>query len=240
MIKKETLHPKNNVQDDIYPKTSTDQVEGLSTALALKANASDVETALALKANTNDVASALGYKADKSDTYTKEQVDNALALKQDKLIAGTGITIGEDGKTISATASDTPRYKHSVEFWYVENRSGWEITGKNVLIRFEIISTKETAFSNFADFLSELIKYKPNTGNAKFNGFANYVNGTTSTTGIVNYFQIFVSSDGTITFYIGWYTFSSGNNSIQPFTSLQISSHIYVGTFKDDVCPFGL
>ena len=38
-----------------------------------------------------------------TDVYTKSEVDTKLADKQDKLIAGSGITIAADGKTISAT-----------------------------------------------------------------------------------------------------------------------------------------
>ena len=47
------------------------------------------------------------------DYYTKAQTDTLLAAKQDKLIAGTNITIAADGKTISADGLVTLSYGSS-------------------------------------------------------------------------------------------------------------------------------
>lgn len=44
-----------------------------------------------------------GEKGDKGDTYDDSELRAELAKKQDKLIAGSGIVIASDGKTISAT-----------------------------------------------------------------------------------------------------------------------------------------
>jgi len=88
---------------DIAADLTTDsdtKVLAASQGVALKA----MVDAKADKSNTYtkaQVNSALALKADKSNTYTKAQVDEALAGKQDELVAGDNITI--EGNVISAT-----------------------------------------------------------------------------------------------------------------------------------------
>lgn len=48
---------------------------------------------------------AFSYVGAEGPYYTASETDTLLAEKQDKLIAGTGISIASDGKTISATAT---------------------------------------------------------------------------------------------------------------------------------------
>jgi hypothetical protein len=62
-----------------------------NTALALKANTTDVNTALALKANTTDVNTALALKANTAD------VNTALALKE--LLANKSVNVATDGSS---------------------------------------------------------------------------------------------------------------------------------------------
>lgn len=54
------------------------------------------------KAETDTLLNA---KADKATTYTKTEIDTALGDKQDKMVAGTGIDIASDNKTISVDAT---------------------------------------------------------------------------------------------------------------------------------------
>jgi hypothetical protein len=63
----------------------------VNTALALKANTTDVNTALALKANTTDVNTALALKANTAD------VNTALALKE--LLANKSVNVATDGSS---------------------------------------------------------------------------------------------------------------------------------------------
>lgn len=55
--------------------------EYVDTALALKANSSDVNTALALKADATDVDAALALKADASNVYSMSEADLMFAGK---------------------------------------------------------------------------------------------------------------------------------------------------------------
>lgn len=88
---------------DIATDLTTDsdtKVLAASQGVVLK----EMVDAKADKSNTYtkaQVNSALALKADKADTYTKAQVDGALAGKQDELVAGENITIV--GNVISAT-----------------------------------------------------------------------------------------------------------------------------------------
>lgn len=50
---------------------------------------------------------AFNYVGAEGPYYTASETDTLLSAKQDKLIAGTGISIASDGKTISATATST-------------------------------------------------------------------------------------------------------------------------------------
>lgn len=88
---------------DIATDLTTDsdtKVLAASQGVVLK----EMVDAKADKSNTYtkaQVNSALALKANKADTYTKAQVDGALAEKQDELVAGENITI--EGNVISAT-----------------------------------------------------------------------------------------------------------------------------------------
>lgn len=61
----------------------------------------------------NASTSSFDYIGEVGDYYTKAQTDTLLAAKQDKLIAGTNITIASDGKTISADGLVTLSYGNS-------------------------------------------------------------------------------------------------------------------------------
>ena len=94
--------------NEYYTKTEIDAKEqSVNASIALKANIEDVydkqtaDSTFATQVVVNeeiasrieairDVNTALGTKADKSDTYTKTQVDDALALKQDASTAFSG------------------------------------------------------------------------------------------------------------------------------------------------------
>lgn len=86
------LNTKANSSDtytksQVYTKTETD------TKLNDKANTSDVYTKTELDTKIN-------AKANTSDVYTKTELDTKLGTKQDKLTAGTNVTISNN--TISA------------------------------------------------------------------------------------------------------------------------------------------
>ena len=127
----------------------------VDTALATKANASDVYTkaqvdsALAPKADTSTVNAALALKADKSDTYTKAQVDSAVATKSTVSVAqdlSSGTKIGS--VTVDGVATDL----------YAPADSGSDVQVTPVLTTGTTIATitvngvsvdiKETDYSN--------------------------------------------------------------------------------------------
>lgn len=87
-----------NIITDLYTelsdKAETGCVEAISTKLGTKADASSVYT----KTCTDSLLSA---KANSADVYTKTCTDSLLSAKQDKLTAGSNITIV--GNVISAT-----------------------------------------------------------------------------------------------------------------------------------------
>lgn len=68
------------VYQEIAKKADTTTV---NSALSLKANSSDVYTKTQTYSKA-EVDSAVALKADQSSTYTKTQVDSALGLKADK------------------------------------------------------------------------------------------------------------------------------------------------------------
>jgi hypothetical protein len=78
---------------DAYTKTETD------SALALKANITDVNAALSAKANKTDVDRALSVKADKAE------VDSALALKADKTELTAGLKTKQNAIYLSNTVT---------------------------------------------------------------------------------------------------------------------------------------
>lgn len=63
------------------------EAKASTSALAAKANTSDVEAALALKANTTDVTSALAGKADTSHSHTFDSITSKPTT-----LSGYGIT----------------------------------------------------------------------------------------------------------------------------------------------------
>ena len=167
MIKKETLHPKNNVQDDIYPKTSTDQVEGLSDSLALKADKSttytktEVDSALELKADKSttytktEVDTALALKSDKSTTYTKTEVDSALALKQNSLVSGVNIkTINSNSLLGSGDILIPKTYCHNI---WVDIRKGDGSTFECELM-FTMLTSDSTAYTESSSIFNDEIQ----------------------------------------------------------------------------------
>ena len=98
---------------DVYTKTETD------TKLKAKANATDVynkteiDTKINTKANSTDVYTKtetdtkLNTKANSSDVYTKEETDTKMNAKQDKLTAGTNITISNNNISATGTTYST-------------------------------------------------------------------------------------------------------------------------------------
>ena len=69
-----------------------------------KANSADVPT----NTQFNSLAGEVANKADKTSVYTKQEVDNKVASKQDALTAGNGITITKsENKTIISSTSPT-------------------------------------------------------------------------------------------------------------------------------------
>ena len=83
------------------------------------------------------------YKWNGIDASTPWEVVGSFDSKQDKLTAGTNITIGEDN-VISASGS---LYLHRIYFTGSPNRQFSQV-------RFSVLCSKSTAFSDFNDFCS--------------------------------------------------------------------------------------
>ncbi len=97
------------------------------------------------------------------DAYTKEQTNTLLNAKQDKLTAGTGITISNDN-VISATPIT---YIHTlVCFLYNEND---EDEYKEVAFRF--FSPRSTPYST----INEIFNYWKDGNYRKFNNVSSFV-----------------------------------------------------------------
>jgi hypothetical protein len=96
----------------------------VNTALTLKANAADVTTALALKANVTDVSTALDLKVDKVTGKALSTNDYTTAEKT-KLAAITGTNTGDQinisGNAGTATKLATPRNINGIAFDGSEN-----------------------------------------------------------------------------------------------------------------------
>ena len=80
------------------------KIASLDTEMDNKANSADVPT----NTQFNSLAGEVANKADKTSVYTKQEVDDKVASKQDVLTAGNGITITKsENKTIISSTSPT-------------------------------------------------------------------------------------------------------------------------------------
>ena len=80
------------------------KIASLDTEMDNKANSADVPT----NTQFNNLAGEVANKADKTSVYTKQEVDDKVASKQDALTAGNGITITKsENKTIISSTSPT-------------------------------------------------------------------------------------------------------------------------------------
>ena len=78
------------------------KIASLDTEMDNKANSADVPT----NTQFNNLAGEVANKADKTSVYTKQEVDNKVASKQDALTAGNGITITKsENKTVISSTS---------------------------------------------------------------------------------------------------------------------------------------
>ena len=80
------------------------KITSLDTEMDNKANSADVPT----NTQFNSLAGEVANKADKTSVYTKQEVDDKVASKQDVLTAGNGITITKsENKTVISSTSPT-------------------------------------------------------------------------------------------------------------------------------------
>ena len=80
------------------------KIASLDTEMDNKANSADVPT----NTQFNNLAGEVANKADKTSVYTKQEVDDKVASKQDILTAGNGISITKsETKTIISSTSPT-------------------------------------------------------------------------------------------------------------------------------------
>ena len=80
------------------------KIASLDTEMDNKANSADVPT----NTQFTNLAGEVANKADKTSVYTKQEVDDKVASKQDTLTAGNGITITKsENKTIISSTSPT-------------------------------------------------------------------------------------------------------------------------------------
>lgn len=80
------------------------KIASLDTEMDNKANSADVPT----NTQFNSLAGEVANKADKTSVYTKQEVDDKVASKQDTLTAGNGITITKsENKTVISSTSPT-------------------------------------------------------------------------------------------------------------------------------------
>lgn len=101
----ELAKTKTNVTN-LTSKVNEDsqKIASLDTEMDNKANSADVPT----NTQFNSLAGEVANKADKTSVYTKQEVDNKVASKQDALTAGNGITITKsENKTIISSTSPT-------------------------------------------------------------------------------------------------------------------------------------
>lgn len=101
----ELAKTKTNVTN-LTSKVNEDsqKIASLDTEMDNKANSADVPT----NTQFNSLAGEVANKADKTSVYTKQEVDDKVASKQDTLTAGNGITITKsENKTIISSTSPT-------------------------------------------------------------------------------------------------------------------------------------
>ena len=80
------------------------KIASLDAEMDNKANSADVPT----NTQFNSLAGEVANKADKTSVYTKKEVDDKVASKQDALTAGNGITITKsETKTVISSTSPT-------------------------------------------------------------------------------------------------------------------------------------
>ena len=80
------------------------KIVSLDTEMDNKANSADVPT----NTQFNNLAGEVANKADKTSVYTKQEVDDKVASKQDILTAGNGISITKsENKTVISSTSPT-------------------------------------------------------------------------------------------------------------------------------------
>ena len=94
-----------------------------------------------------DINTTLGTKADKSDTYTKTQVDDALALKQD---ANTAFSGDYDDLT---NKPDLSVYAESADLATVATSGDYDDLSNKPTI--PVVPTNVSAFTNDAGYLTE-------------------------------------------------------------------------------------
>ena len=105
--------------------------EGIATELALKQDATDANlqtTDMTIVGAINELLGDLGNKADAANTYTKTEVDNALALKQDTLTDSTATLTPSTGTTL--TSVNCARYGKVVNLICgvsVTSPSSWQV-----------------------------------------------------------------------------------------------------------------
>lgn len=97
---------------DMETKTNAAATYQVKGDYALKSEIPDVSD-LATKAEVSAVSAEVEHKADKATTYTMTEVDEKLDKKQNTLVAGANITLGEPDPTtgnvtISATGGSEP------------------------------------------------------------------------------------------------------------------------------------
>ena len=97
-IKTDVTNLTSKVNED------SQKIASLDTEMDNKANSADVPT----NTQFNSLAGEVANKADKTSVYTKQEVDDKVASKQDALTAGNGITITKsENKTIISSTSPT-------------------------------------------------------------------------------------------------------------------------------------
>lgn len=105
-------------------------------------------------------ASLDGY-ALSSDVYSKTDIDTKLCDKQDTLIAGEGIHIADDGKTISAVGGGGSGHREYHMYMTAAEYESWQtyenklvpITSVRGMENFDGIDIGDVIYINFEDFI---------------------------------------------------------------------------------------
>ena len=121
----------------------SEKIASLDTEMDNKANSADVPT----NTQFNSLAGEVANKADKTSVYTKQEVDNKVASKQDTLTAGNGITITKsENKTIISSTSPTVQTGETgtADNYIYSSGSG----NKNVISQIETNSDVDDTLKN--------------------------------------------------------------------------------------------